>query len=196
MKLVEKINAAKEFNNFPAVPDYISDNLAYELRDYQTEAISRYLYYQNSNLDNKSSHLLWQMATGSGKTLIMAALIIEMYSRGYRNFWFFVTSKDIITKTKDNFINYSSQKYQFSDIIEIDGRRIEVREVNKFEESVSDSINIKFSTVNILHQVSLLVQEEDSISLNDFIDTPVIFLADEAHHFSAATKSRNTEVNT
>ena len=43
------------------------------------------------------------MATGSGKTLIMAGIILYLYDKGYRNFLFFVNSDNVIEKTKDNF---------------------------------------------------------------------------------------------
>jgi type III restriction enzyme len=32
------------------------------------------------------------MATGSGKTLVMAGLMLYLYEKGYRNFLFFVNS--------------------------------------------------------------------------------------------------------
>jgi type III restriction enzyme len=54
------------------------------------------------------------MATGSGKTLIMAGLILYLYEKGYRNFLFFVNATTIIEKTKDNFLNNLSIKYLFS----------------------------------------------------------------------------------
>ena len=53
------------------------------------------------------------MATGSGKTLVMAGLIIYLYEQGYRNFLFFVNSTNIIEKTRDNFFNTTSSKYLF-----------------------------------------------------------------------------------
>jgi type III restriction enzyme len=45
------------------------------------------------------------MATGSGKTVMMAGLILYLYERGYRKFLFFVNRGQIVEKTKDNFIN-------------------------------------------------------------------------------------------
>ena len=51
------------------------------------------------------------MATGSGKTLIMAGAIIYLYKQGYRNFLFFVNSTNIINKTRENFLNPLSSKY-------------------------------------------------------------------------------------
>ena len=54
------------------------------------------------------------MATGSGKTLIMAGLILYLYEQGFKNFLFFVNSTNIIEKTKDNFLNPLSSKYLFN----------------------------------------------------------------------------------
>jgi type III restriction enzyme len=54
------------------------------------------------------------MATGSGKTLMMAGLILYLYEKGYRNFLFFVNSNNIIDKTRDNFLNDISIKYLFN----------------------------------------------------------------------------------
>jgi len=185
------------------IPGYIADNLAFELRDYQKEALARFLLYNDHDIYDtkgnrivKSPHLLWQMATGSGKTLIMAALILEMYQKGYRNFWFFVSSTDIITKTIDNFTNASSKKYQFAPSIEIDGKRIEIRQVENFAGTNRDTFNIKFSTINILHQISQFEQmRENAVTLEDFADTPLVLIGDEAHHLNAATKKEKEEEN-
>ena len=39
---------------------------------------------------DKQVHMLYHMATGSGKTYIMAGMILYYYKHGYRNFLFFV----------------------------------------------------------------------------------------------------------
>jgi type III restriction enzyme len=51
------------------------------------------------------------MATGSGKTNIIASSILYLYELGYRNFIFFVNTNNIITKTKENLLNKQSAKY-------------------------------------------------------------------------------------
>jgi hypothetical protein len=38
------------------------------------------------------------MATGSGKTVMMAGLILYLYEQGYRNFLFFVNRGQIVEK--------------------------------------------------------------------------------------------------
>jgi type III restriction enzyme len=41
----------------------------------------------------------------------MAALILDLYRHGYRNFLFFVNSGQIIETTKENFLNPASAKH-------------------------------------------------------------------------------------
>ena len=108
----------------PEIPSSITQNLnpAFELRDYQKDAFASFIHYFNNDLPSKEKpiHLLFNMATGSGKTLIMAGLILYLYEKGYRNFLFFVNSTNIIEKTKDNFLNPRAAKYLFSENIHID----------------------------------------------------------------------------
>ena len=77
------------------VPAYIYSNLrnGYGQRPYQQEAFGRFIFYLNEYHERPKgipTQLLFHMATGSGKTLIMAGLIINLYEKGYRNFLFFV----------------------------------------------------------------------------------------------------------
>ena len=127
LTLSEKIDATLEFQSLPSVPNYIVDNLAkhIKLRPYQEEAIQRFLF-----TGGKHPHLLFHMATGSGKTVIMASLIIELFSKGFRNFIFFVNSKTIVNKTKDNFLSPQSKKYLYDNQIIIANRVVNVNEVD------------------------------------------------------------------
>lgn len=69
------------------------------------------------------------MATGSGKTLVMAALMLDCFKRGYKNFIFFVNSLSILEKTKANFSNPKSAKYLFKNIM-IDFKKVEINIIN------------------------------------------------------------------
>ena len=84
------------------IPDSITQNLnpTFEIREYQEEAFARFIHCFNEDFEGKSSplHLLFNMATGSGKTLVMAGLILYLYEKGHRNFLFFVNSTNIIKK--------------------------------------------------------------------------------------------------
>ncbi len=126
------------------VPNYITDNLKYKIRPYQKEAFQRYILCHTEDFDgkpNKPFHLLYNMATGSGKTLVMAGLMLYLYEKGYRNFLFFVNSNNIIQKTKDNFLNPQASKYLFTEKIVIDGNEVQIKEVENFEEADNENIN-------------------------------------------------------
>ena len=116
--LEQKISAVKELGFlFPEVPAIIKSNLnpLFQLRPYQIEAFSRFIFYMNNpQIKQKPTQLLFHMATGSGKTLIMAGTILYLYEQGYRNFIFFVNIFFIKTGptacTKHKFVWISSFK--------------------------------------------------------------------------------------
>ena len=116
--LYEKLNSISEEGLLnKEIPGFLVENLnsRFELRRYQAEAFARFIhYFEKSPNKEFPIHLLFNMATGSGKTLIMAGLILYLYEQGYRNFLFFVNSTNIIEKTKDNFLNNLSSKYLFN----------------------------------------------------------------------------------
>jgi len=173
------------------VPNYIVDNLKYSIRPYQKESFQRYLLCSNEDFEGKPKrpfHLLYNMATGSGKTLVMAGLILYLYEKGYRNFLFFVNSNNIINKTRDNFLNPQSSKYLFSKKIVIDGREILVKEVENFDEADEQNININFTTIQQLH-LDLNNTKENSVTYEDFKVGKTALIADEAHHLSSGTKN-------
>lgn len=173
------------------LPNYISDNLKYAIRPYQEEAFKRYIYLDNEDFEekpNKPYHLLYNMATGSGKTLVMAGLMLYLYEKGYRNFLFFVNSNNIITKTKDNFLNSQASKYLFSDKIVVDGKEVLIKDVANFEEADNENININFTTIQQLH-IDLNNTKENSVTYEDFQSRKIVLIADEAHHLSSGTKS-------
>lgn len=172
---------------------HIEDNLnvKFPIREYQTKSFSRFDYFLNNNFEGKSRkpiHLLYNMATGSGKTLVMAGLMLYLYEKGYRNFLFFVNSNNIIKKTKDNFLNSQSSKYLFSDKIVVDGREVYIKETDTFESADDKNINIKFTTIQQLH-IDLNNTKENSVTYEDFIDKKMVLIADEAHHLSSATRN-------
>ena len=173
------------------IPNYLKDNLnpEFEIRPYQKEAFARFFLYYNENFTGKSYplHLLFNMATGSGKTLVMAGLILYLYEKGYRNFLFFVNSTNIIEKTRDNFLNVSSSKFLFQENIQFNANRVNVTSVTNFEGTDENDINLCFTTIQKLHS-DLNTPKENSITYQDFKDKKIVLLADEAHHMNASTK--------
>ena len=129
------------------------------------------------------------MATGSGKTLIMAGLILYLYEKGFRNFIFFVNSTNIIEKTKDNFLNPLSSKFLFIENIQFEARRVNVTPVANFEGVNENDINICFTTIQKLHS-DLTTLKENAVTYEDFKDKKIVLLSDEAHHMSTRTKAQ------
>ncbi|MGL2628445.1 DEAD/DEAH box helicase family protein [Helicobacter pylori] len=169
------------------LPTHITSNLKKELRDYQKQAIYNYLEKRQSNPTQK--HFMFEMATGSGKTLVMAGLILECYKQGYQNFIFFVNSTSILEKTKLNFTDSASSKYLFSENIHINDENTEIKSINHLNESHNGTINIYFSTIQGLFSL-FTKAKENAITLEDLKDQKLVFLADEAHHLNTETKKK------
>lgn len=173
------------------VPNDVVDNLKYKVRPYQKEAFQRYIlsntYFEQTL--KAPIHLLYNMATGSGKTLVMAGLMLYLYKKGYRHFLFFVNSNNIINKTKENFLNQQASKYLFNKTIIIDAKAILIKEVANFEESDIQNININFTTIQQLH-LDLNTIKENRVSYEDFKNKKVALFADEAHHLSSGTRNK------
>ncbi len=132
---------------------------------------------------------MFEMATGSGKTLVMAGLILECYKQGYQNFIFFVNSTSILEKTKLNFIDSASSKYLFSEDININDENTEIKSINNLNESQTSTINIYFSTIQGLFSL-FTKAKENAITIEDLKDQKLVFLADEAHHLNTETKKK------
>ena len=176
-----------------AMPDSITQNLkpTYELRPYQVEAFARFIHCFNMGFPGKRKplHLLFNMATGSGKTLIMAGLILYLYEHGYRNFLFFVNADNIIEKTKDNFLNANSSKYLFNKSIYFKSKQVTVAEVENFEGVNENDINIRFTTIQKLHS-DLTTEKENALTFDDFKKKKIALLSDEAHHMNVSTRTQ------
>lgn len=193
--LYEDFLNLKQFNIIGKnVPQCILTNLRKEfpLREYQKEVFCWFDYFLKSNFANKQTppyHLLFNMATGSGKTLVMAGLILYLYKKGYRNFLFFVNSTTIIEKTKDNFLNTVSKKYLFANKIMFNSQEIKIKEIDNFDEADKENINIKFTTIQKLHD-DLKITKENGLSYEDFENKKIVLIADEADMMNAATSNQ------
>lgn len=187
--LHEKIDVLRESGCTSELPSYIPVNLnpAFELRPYQKTAFENFITHFESPKCPHPTQVLFHMATGSGKTLIMAGLMLYLYKKGYRNFLFFVNLSTIVKKTEDNFLNAASNKYLFADEIVIDGERVHVKKVENFQATTPDAINICFSTTQGLH-TDMWLTKENGISFDDFDAIKTVLISDEAHHLNVSTK--------
>ncbi len=175
--------------NYIKIPDYITDNLKHDLYDWQKRSLQYFLYFDNAENHLKGLypvHLMFNMATGSGKTLIMAATLLYYYKQGYRHFIFLVDQNNIVDKTQNNFIDKTHTKYLFKDKIVIDNRIVDIKEVDTFSDNPKN-IEMKFTTIQKLHN-DVHIEKENNITLNELNKRELIILADEAHHLNADTK--------
>ncbi len=172
------------------IPLHIAQNLnaQFPLRPYQAKAIQKLIYFLNSD-SAEPKHGLFHMATGSGKTLIMAAAILELYQRGFRRFVFVVSSTSIVEKTKMNFLHSQATKYLFNKSgLEIGGISLKVKEVHAFHPRKGSDAEILFSTVQGLHSLKML-PKENMLTFDQLTKMPLVVLSDEAHHINVSTKA-------
>ena len=176
---------------------YITDNLKYKLFLLQQEALLNFLTLEAIKAKeepNEPTHLLFNMATGTGKTLVMAALILYYYKKGFRNFIFFVNQNNIVGKTEENLCNPSHLKYLFTQSIVIDDCSVNIKKVNTFADN-SEDIQIKFTSIHALHNEVYKVKE-DNVFLEDLQQKDIIMLGDEAHHLNSKTlNSKNLQLD-
>lgn len=178
------------------LPEIIETGLSKNiiLREYQIDAFKNFVtYFENDNLKkNKQVHNLFHMATGSGKTLVMAGLMLYLYTKGYRKFLFFVNQTNVLEKTIENFTNPASNKYLFNEVIEYLGDKVKVKRVNNFSSNNVDDIEIVFTSTQKLH-LDLFEAKENSLTYDDFENNEIVFISDESHHINSLTK-KPTEV--
>lgn len=120
-------------------PEYIKQNMVHTLGIIKMQLYAFFHYSQAANefRFRNVNHVLFNMATGSGKTDLMAGLILYLYQeQGYQNFLFLVNTNGVLNKTIDNLTNMASDKYLYEPQIEIDGKRIEIKQVQSFPKKI------------------------------------------------------------
>lgn len=100
----------------------IQSLLKFGLRPYQMEALSAFQLFWKDGFDSRSlkqktiqrgkdnenkvvewNKVGFEMATGSGKTLLMGALILDLYYRGFKDFLILTPNTILFDKTIENF---------------------------------------------------------------------------------------------
>lgn len=191
--LNERMEVYSTDNMLFEMPEIISSSISQsmEIRPYQREAFRRFItYFEKTEIKRYPAQVLFHMATGSGKTLIMAGLIAYLYKQGYSNFVFFVNSTNIIEKTKQNFLESTSSKYLFADTIMVDGHAVPVKEVQNFSSTDEKAINILFTTTSKLHRdMNPLLVRENAPTIDDFENKKIVLISDESHHLNVDTRA-------
>ena len=177
------------------MPEFITKNLKYDFFEWQKSALENFLIFDRvpelddfPDLKNKPTHLLFNMATGAGKTMMMAALILYYFKKGYRHFLFFVNQNNIVDKTENNFIDPTHAKFLFTEKILQGDTVIPIRKVETFSPH-SDGIEIKFTSIQKLYN-DIHTERENQTTLADLHKLNLVMLGDEAHHLNAQTKGK------
>lgn len=177
------------------MPEFTSKNLKYNFFEWQKSALENFLIFDRTSelddfpdLKNKPTHLLFNMATGAGKTMMMAALILYYFEKGYRHFLFFVNQNNIVDKTENNFIDPTHAKFLFTEKILQGDTVIPIRKVETFSPH-SDGIEIKFTSIQKLYN-DIHTERENQTTLADLHKLNLVMLGDEAHHLNAQTKGK------
>jgi type III restriction enzyme len=176
---------------FPEIPQYVSNNLKYSFFDWQKNAFENFLTFQaikKRENPNEPTHLMFNMATGTGKTLLMASTILYYYQQGYRHFLFFVNQNNIVDKTENNFIDNTHTKYLFKEKIVIDDKTVNIKKVDIFSDN-PQGIEIKFTSIQKLYN-DIHLQRENQTTLDDLHSKNIVMLADEAHHLNTDTNKK------
>lgn len=172
-------------------PDYILQNMKHHFRYYQADAFRfyHYLLTEPQFSYHPSRQILFNMATGSGKTDLMAGLILYLYQEhGYQHFLFTVNTHSVLQKTIDNLTTIFSEKYLYAHSIEIEGERIRIEQVDQFPTMPrKNTIYLKLGTIQGIAS-DLFTEKENSMGIGEYEKQKTVILADEAHHYSASTK--------
>ncbi|BAW80713.1 type III site-specific deoxyribonuclease [Candidatus Nitrosoglobus terrae] len=174
------------------IPRYITDNLhpTKRLREYQENALKHFIFLYDRDRST-AKHLLFNMATGTGKTLVMASVVLFLYEKGYRNFLFLVHQLQIQAQAIKNFTDYKFEKYLFNPKgIKINGRNIAVKQVGNVEEADSNAINFMFFSTALLY-ARLKEDHENALTAEMFKHHHTVIIADEAHRLNVDTRSKN-----
>ena len=166
-------------------------NLKHQFYPWQKRALENFLLFEKHRQRNEITepvHLMFNMATGSGKTLVMAALILYYYQKGYQQFIFFVNRNNIVDKTENNFIANQHNKFLFKNPIILNDARVTLTKVENFS-SYPVGIEIKFTTIQKLYN-DLHKERENQLRFDDFKNKKIVMLADEAHHLNVTTKQQ------
>ncbi|RDG18023.1 restriction endonuclease subunit R [Limosilactobacillus fermentum] len=198
LKLLNWLNDTSLFNQdkgMQKLPLYIKQNLKHSLRDYQFSAIHNLDAVEKLNgKDDSYNQLMFYMATGSGKTDIMAAIILYMYqAHDYQCFLFTTSTTAVVNKTIDNLTDIASPKYLYKNPLVIDGQRISIKAVSEFPIMLEKgTIYLKFTGIQQLLN-DIKSPRENGITEESLKKHSLVILADEAHHFNVGTRSKKDD---
>lgn len=176
------INFEDEFNKLEEELSLL--NPKFSSRKYQKESLGHFVYYmQDYKKKTTPIHLLFNLATGAGKTLLMAWLVGYLKEKfNYQHVIFLVNSKEIVGKTVMNFTDKLNRKYLFNSKLPF-----EIKVVDNFSALLPHQVGMKFTTLQGLSS-ELQNPGNGTLTYEDFKNNKILILADESHHLNADTK--------
>lgn len=143
-----------------------------ELRDYQKKAIEESL---------KARRGILQMATGSGKTVVAAAIIAKLGQPAL----FFVHTKDLLYQAKDYF-----QKFLGAEVGQIGDGIVDIQPIVVATiQTTSRALGMKLSKEELseLEDESVITARELIEAIQKKVSTTPLVFFDECHHLPAST---------
>ena len=194
LQLLNALNSTSLFSLKSSLEDnplYITNNLKHKLRNYQMDAVHHLDAVLNMKDADQRNQLMFYMATGSGKTDIMAAIILYMFRAwGYQCFLFTTNTTAVVDKTIDNLVNSASAKYLYNNPLVIDGDHVTIKKVDRYPVNLEkDTIYIKLAGIQQLSN-DYYAPRENGITKDSLARHKLVLLADEAHHFNVSTRSK------
>jgi len=193
----------------------IEKYMAHEFRDYQKQALAAFDFFQKAQRDQYAfkdelyerefadgtiPFYGFEMATGSGKTLLIGALILYLYKEyGYKNFLIITPGTTIYDKTISNF-DMMSTKRVFSSVMDLKYNVVTGDNFTDKSSNYEDDANFTVFIFNIQkffdrETGTLRVDKEweesywkdelgNTISFREYLKNErLVIITDEAHHY-------------
>jgi type III restriction enzyme len=189
-------------------------HMAHEFRYYQKEAISIFDFflkvdkqhyafkeeiYEREFGDGTVPFYGFEMATGSGKTLLIGALMLYLYQKGHSNFLVITPGEEIYSKTINNF-DMMNSKCVFSSYLDIEynvitGDNFTDKSSNYLEDAAFNIFIFNIQKFFDRETGVLRVDKEweesfwrdhlgNTISFRDYLKSQkLVIITDEAHHY-------------
>lgn len=204
----------------------IQKYMAHEFRYYQKEALATFDFFLNIDRqhyafkdelyerefgDDTIPFYGFEMATGSGKTLLIGAFILYLYNKGYKNFLIIVPGDEIYDKTIKNF-DIMDKKCVFSNYMDI---KLNLVTGDNFVDKTSnyqEDVDLNLFVFNIQkffdrETGTLRVDKEweesfwrdklgNTISFRDYLkNQKLVIITDEAHHYQKLPVGRGKKTS-
>lgn len=189
-KKINSFLSDKEFHKIRKEISYINDNLVLDFRDYQINAMGYGIYAIRHGYHN----LMFNMATGSGKTDIMAGLMLYMFNYyDVHNFLYTISKKAVVNQSK-RALSKPGSKYLFKNhLVDKNGDTIIIRPCKNFPHFPQrNTIYICCTSIQTLRS-RVFNPRENEVSIDSAASNPLVILADEAHHYNTDTRNGKTK---